>query len=373
LVKLTKEQQSASDAIIDSYKSKSALLTIGGYAGTGKTTLLGSTTETLRRLGAKIAFCTYSGKASTVLKSKINLTADDYCGTIHGLIYRLINKNLIKKGEHIKTELEFCDRGNNLPYDIIILDEASMVNQKVFLDLSSRSLPIIAVGDHGQLPPIKGQFNLMEDPTIRLEKIMRQAEDNPIIKLSIMAREDGKIPYGDFGNGVKKVADGSIVNKHSFSDISSVVLCATNQTRNKINNYARDKLKIESKIPIEGEPVICLMNNHRERIFNGMIGNILNIENHEDFHDTRIAFGDFEYWGYILPEQFGSRYTLEKLEDIDLFDWAYCITVHKSQGSEWDNVLLYEERMKFLSDEDWRRWLYTAVTRAKKRLTIIRR
>ncbi len=75
-----------------------------------------------------------------------------------------------------------------------------MVSEDIFRDLTSYGIDILAVGDHGQLPPIEGKFSLMSDPILRLEKIHRQAADNPIINLSMQIRENGKIPKGYVNN-----------------------------------------------------------------------------------------------------------------------------------------------------------------------------
>lgn len=369
---LTQEQQSAHDLIIDFYRSGKPLLTIGGYAGTGKTTLLGKAAKTLKQEGARIAFCTLSGKASTVLASKLRdiLTEDDYCGTIHSLIYVLTGIDKVKINEsEIKQKLYFDTHGGDIDFDIIVIDEASMIDYKIFKDLEDYGIPIIAVGDHGQLPPIRGNFNLMEEPDITLEKIMRQAENNPIIKMSIMAREEGNIPYCDLGTAVK-TRDRSKINQHDFNDINSIVLCATNKTRVAINSFARKILKKDG-IPKQEEPLICLSNNNFKKVFNGNIGILKKIFSHDEIFSVEVDMGDFKYHGDIFKDQFNRRYLVEKPRGVDLFDFAYAITTHKSQGSEWRHVTLYEERMN-QSDDNWRRWLYTAITRAKESLLIIK-
>jgi exodeoxyribonuclease-5 len=244
-----------------------------------------------------------------------------------------------------------------------------MIDYRIFKDLENHGIPILAVGDHGQLPPIRGDFNLMEDPDITLEKIMRQAEDNPIIKMSIMAREDGVIPYCDLGAAVK-TRERSFINKHDFNDIGSIVLCATNKTRVAINSFARKILQKEGN-PLPGEPLICLSNNNFKKVFNGNIGILKEICSYDEIFSVKVDMGDFTYHGDIFKDQFNKKYLVEKPAEADLFDFAYAITTHKSQGSEWRYVTLYEERMG-QSDDNWRRWLYTAVTRAKESLLIIK-
>lgn len=379
---LTDEQKVAHDKIMDWFGSlvkPRQFMTLGGYAGTGKTTLISQLAATLKVNGKRLAFCTVSGKASTVLKQKLTeiINEQDYCGTIHSLIYQLIGKEKMRNG---RTELYFqANEGAHLPYDLIIVDEASMVNEWMFRDLCSYGIPILAVGDHGQLPPVKGNFNLMAQPEIRLETIMRQAEGNPIIKMALMAREEGAIKYGDYGHGCIKTKDVKYLHAHQYGDINSIMLCGMNKTRTRMNIFARDLLKRQGPHPIVEEPVICLYNNNRKMIYNGNIGVLQSVEakkiDEADVLDVEIDMGDFIFRNNIDPLQFGKDYVSvdEKDDDLDYFDYAYCITCHKSQGSEWKNVLVIEEGEFMWKGDLWRRWLYTAVTRAKEKIVIFKR
>lgn len=387
-MELTPDQLKAHDFVLDwfatSLTSGNKGLTLGGYAGTGKTTLVGRIAAELKASGKKLAFCTVSGKASTVLKSKLAgcLTDEDYCGTIHSLIYQLVGKEKLRSG---RTELYFeASADKRMPFDLIIVDEASMLNEWMYRDLSAYGIPILAVGDHGQLPPVKGSFNLMANPIIRLEKIMRQAEDNPIIKMALRAREEGKISYGDFGFGCRKTNDVRILHDHDYADTNSIMLCAMNKTRVRMNSFAREILKRNAtemnNVPVVGEPLICLYNNNRKMIYNGNIGvlksiNIAFDDRGDDAYDVEIDMGDFIFRNFIDPLQFGKDYTSvdEKSDDLDYFDFGYCITTHKAQGSEWKNVMVIEEGEFMFKDDLWRRWLYTAITRAKERLIVFKR
>jgi exodeoxyribonuclease-5 len=388
MIELTPEQVKAHDYICDwVLTNKSKLLTLGGYAGTGKSTIIGRVASTLKKSNLRIAFCAISGKASTVIKSKLSgiLTEQDYCGTIHSLIYRLVGKEKLQSGRH---ELYFGLNTNptamRTMYDVIILDEASMVNEYIFRDLSSLGIPILAVGDHGQLPPVKGNFNLMENPQIKLENIMRQAEGNPIIMMAQMAREQGNIPYGQYGNNCFKTKELSALYEHHYANPNSIALCALNRTRVRMNSHAREILKNNNPIPefnypVVGEPLICLYNNHRKMVYNGNIGILKRIEiqnlPEQKLFDVTIDMGDFEFENCIEPKQFGSEYTTveEKSDDVDYFDWGYVITTHKAQGSEWQNVLIIEEGEWMFKGDMWNRWLYTAATRAKESLIIYKR
>lgn len=375
MITLTEEQKRVHDYICDFVLTKKGkLLTFGGVAGVGKTTTVAEIARTLKKSNKRLAFCAISGKASSVLRSKLTeiLTPDDYCGTIHSLIYRLIGSEKLKSG---RTELYFeADSGRELQYDVIFLDEASMCDEWTFKDLSNYGVKIVAIGDHKQLPPVRGKFNLMADPELKLETIMRQAEGNPIIKLSIMARNGDPIPYGDYGQGCIKTKELKVLHDHNFRDLNSIMLCALNRTRVRMNNFAREKIGNVVSYPVEGEPVICLFNNHKRMIFNGNIGMVNQISELDDVsYAVNIDFDDFTYSGEISKSQFGQEYTnISEDQDFDYFDWAFCISVWKAQGSEFRNVLLLEEG-EFFIKENWPRFLYTAITRAKERIVIYKR
>ncbi|MFA6100431.1 MAG: ATP-dependent RecD-like DNA helicase [Patescibacteria group bacterium] len=373
---LTPEQQLAHDHVIDWYhrsRGRYALLTFGGLAGTGKTTTLGYISRTLsqRDNPARIAFVTFTGKASTVLAAKVRdfMGPEDYCGTIHGLMYTLVGKN------DQTRELYFEKNTNELPFDLIIVDEASMVNKEILNDLAEYGIPILAVGDHGQLPPVKANFNLMDNPQIKLETIVRQAEGNPIIQMARAAREKGAIEYGDYGHGCIKTRNLDALHAHPFEDINSIMLCALNSTRNKMNSFARQKLGITDELPQPGEPLICLLNNRKKMIFNGSIGILKELQIRDDeTANITLTLDDRELYLWTDLAQFGKKYLESKdIDGLSYFDWAYMITTWKSQGSEWKNVLLVEEYLPNMTDDIRRRFLYTACTRAKERLVIFKR
>lgn len=379
MISLTAEQQIVHDAMFEFALNGSGHMTVGGYAGTGKTTLLAEMIRSLMAAGAPpvIAFCCYTGKAASVLRSKlkaaIELTDEIYVGTIHGLMYKPEVQNEIIVG---------WKRVEVIPAQLIVVDEASMVNEEIWNDLLSYGIPIIAVGDHGQLPPIEGAFNLMENPKHKLEHIHRQAENNPIIRLSMLARTEGEIPYGKYGLNIIKISGKNDAILDRISDLKQTLfLCGLNRTRMSVNKAVRARLGIKSLQPIVGDKVICLRNNRAKGIFNGMGGSIISIQpNGRLWYDAQILMDDGRmYEGNVLQEQFGAERTIQihpliPQKDLkDLFDFGYCLTVHKAQGSEAESVVLFEERFKASDDNQWRRWLYTAVTRARTSLMIVNR
>lgn len=387
-MKLSQDQKSAIKTILNWVKNpgKKNYISLGGYAGTGKTTLTAVLRQILHKNNPdlKVALISYTGKASRVLQTTLKKHKasypQDFVGTIHSYIYAPLTNQ--------KGEILGWDKKQDIDARIIIVDEASMVNRLIWKDLTSFDVPIIAIGDHGQLPPIEGDFNLMQDPNIRLENIHRQAKNNPIIKLSIQARKTGYIEPGKYGEQVQKIAQSDFDSEARIKDLlrqydeDTLVLSGYNYTRVKINEFIRQEKFFEpTEEPNPGDRVICLKNNHKKNIYNGMLGTILALDPQgEDHYHTEIEMDANEdiYQGKIYRPQFGAKKTLsytdekEKIDkEADLFDFGYALTVHKAQGSQARRVILFEERFRQMDDQEWRRWLYTGVTRAEEDLYIL--
>ena len=384
MIDLSADQQKALDSILSWFRKETKqFITLGGYAGTGKTTLIAVLRQKLVKIDRKlkVGFVSFTGKAARVLKTKLKsqnvILPGDSVGTIHSLIYSpIVNDKEEIIGWQIKDKIE-CN--------LIIIDEASMVDELIWHHLLSYRVPIIAVGDHGQLPPIKGNFNLMQEPELRLEEIHRQARQNPIIGLSIQAREYGLVRPGKYSPGVRKFFPEDFDTQEIMGEMllnfnaGTLILCGYNTTRRKLNNHIRSVLGFESPNPSSGDRVICLRNNHKKNIFNGMLGTIIRIQKKDaEWYEAEINMDgeDKVYRGLISVLQFNSDKPMnftEKRKNImkgDLFDFGYALTVHKAQGSESKKVILFEERFKQMTDDEWKRWLYTAVTRAEEELYI---
>ncbi|MBW3538445.1 ATP-dependent RecD-like DNA helicase [Candidatus Parcubacteria bacterium] len=386
---LSADQAEALKVISHWYKNQTApYLTLGGYAGTGKTTLIAYLRQALRQRDedSRVAFCAFTGKAARVLTDKLREQKvprrGDSVSTIHSLIYTAESD---ARGQVINWQ-----RKDELDYDLVIVDEASMVDQAIWDDLLSFNLPVLAVGDHGQLPPVGSSFNLMAAPAVRLEHIFRQAETSPIIEVATMARTSGQVPVGEYGPGVRKLSRRDSDTGQTVQDLlegagaDQLVLCGYNHTRTKLNQAIRGYRDYDSPLPQSGDRVVCLRNNRKAKIYNGMTGHISYLtgaENDPDklwyYASIRLDNEDYDYEGYVLRGQFGAGETLKSLPKNpdgapgDLFDFGYALTVHKAQGSQARRVLVFEERFPRSSDEDWRRWLYTAVTRATDELVIV--
>ncbi|WKZ23605.1 MAG: AAA family ATPase [Candidatus Dojkabacteria bacterium] len=384
---LSDDQKKVLDAMLswNTSNQREPYITVGGYAGTGKTTVIAEFRKELTKLSeaTKIAFCSYTGKAARVLQQRLKqqgaLRLVDSVGTIHSLMYSPIT-------DEKTQEIIRWDKNKEIKTDLIVVDEASMVDEEIWFDLLSYGIPIVAVGDHGQLPPVRGTFNLMQSPMIKLEKIHRQNEGNPIIMVSLLARTEGVIPLGKFGEKVRKVNRydpeareqiGSILDSYNTE---TMLLCGYNKTRIDLNKYIRQQRGFETDIPKPRDRVICLRNNHSAQIYNGMLGSVESVDMRDDgnyFMQIALDGEEYPFRGDVLAEQFNAPTSLNFSKNraitrqFDLFDFGYALTVHKAQGSQARRVILFEERFAKMSDDEWRRWLYTGVTRAEEELIIV--
>lgn len=297
------------------------------------------------------AVCAYTGKAANVLRKKEVAQAS----TIHSLIYQPIVVN-----GQVHFELK-----PTIPYDGIIVDEGSMVSSDIFEDMKFFRLPMIVVGDHGQLEPINSDFNLMANPDHCLETIHRNA--------GAIAHYAERLRKGYSARGCKGAENVRLLHYRQMTDdvlmAADQVICAYNKTRVNVNNRIRAALGYTKLLQV-GERVMCLRNNKEAGLFNGMQGVVRRI--YRDNYKRRLM--DFEFDGQLIGGiWYDNRYFGEEKYDLryegrnapNPFDYAYCITAHKAQGDEWDNVLVIEQKCK---KWDHKRWAYTAASRARLHL-----
>ena len=282
---------------------------------------------------------------------------------------------------------------------LLVLDECSMIGPEMAADVLSFGKPILVLGDPGQLPPIKGEgaFTVGE-PDVFLTEIHRQAAESPIIRLATMARQGIQIPYGwhDAAGDVVKMSKRSADPALLLAGDGSQVICGLNRTRLMLNQAMRREAGFASPggdpMPTsEDEKIICLKNRHDLGLINGMFLTLRDIRPIDDlrfeaevikengYHVGRVDDeGNYErfslYSGHFLDHvtydrHRGERDWHDKKGLIEAtFGWA--ITCHKAQGSSFDPVIVWDDHMS-RAEDDRRRWLYTAITRAVSRLLIL--
>lgn len=384
-MELSVDQRGVYDAVLDWLHSGSRqVLKFGGLAGTGKTTLLAALANRLSGDGRRVVFATFTGKASTVLARKLRAAEiDNSCGTLHSLMYR-------PQIDEETGAIIGWERKPVIPADLVVVDEASMLGSGLWQDLLDYGIPILAVGDHGQLPPVSpNSVNLMEDPDLTLTKIHRQAAGNPILALAHHVRDGRSLSdFRTIDDRVRfvprKLFHQNHLREFADSSLDRVILCAYNTTRIRMNADIR-KLRGYTKLLEPGEPVICLRNTRP--IFNGMRGVVLSRDEEPDERGRFWCELDFpedrqKFHALVQSRQFGLESTLQTYNELPgkprswgevghLFDYGYSMTVHKAQGSEFSKVAVAVEWFSKSSEDDKVRWIYTAITRASEQLYLV--
>ena len=332
-----------------------------GYAGTGKTTLARHLADDV---DGKVAYAAFTGKAALVMRRKGCPDAS----TIHSLIYRAR-----ESGEETPS-FELWDEAPASKAKLIVIDECSMVDAELGRDLLSFGVPVLVLGDPAQLPPIQGGgFFTDAEPDAMLTEVHRQAADDPIIHLSMAVREGEYIEPGRYG-------DSEVVRKSALDPervlAADQVLVGRNVTRRSYNTRLRERRGFADPLPQADDKLVCLRNNRRKGLFNG---GLWVVKERSAPRANTLGFR-------LTPDEGGGRgvkVTVRRecftggIEELDWtqrkrydeFDYGYVLTVHKAQGSQWDDVVLFDESFAF--PDSRARWLYTGITRAARRLTVV--
>jgi ATP-dependent exoDNAse (exonuclease V) alpha subunit len=376
---LTQKQEEAVNGAVSVIHSplNTSPYTIGGYAGTGKSTILN---EIVKRQPHVIA-CAYTGKAASVMRSKGVAGAS----TIHSAIYRYdsFSESFVKKN------------WGELEGSYFLIDEASMVGGEMWRDILSFNVPVVLVGDHGQLPPIsKSDPNLLESLDVELDQIHRQAEGNEILDLATHIREGGNITGWRNSHPPQGTAEVQVLPKGSqVTGVPDVFICGYNKTRVRLNQQTRQILGREGKPFVGGERIVCLRNDKKLNVFNGMMGTLTGSGTNRSrtFHDTSSNWDDDDstvsYRCRVLWDGFDhdmdydlATVSLNREKTLSfnawrdlagealVVDYAYAVTCHKAQGSSFPHVVVFNEEAPSLWDQS--RWLYTAITRAEKTVCV---
>lgn len=381
---------------------KPQIFRLFGYAGTGKTTLAKTIDEDLTGGGAQ--FMAYTGKAASVLQQKGCRNAD----TIHGQIYNPKEKSkarlrdleaLLAKLEadvgngRIKKELAAKEKAK-LERDIgverdnisrpswavnleaavkdkplLILDEVSMVDARVAEDILSFKIPILALGDPAQLPPVRGGGYFTDaKPDVMLTDVQRQAKDNPIIQMATLVREGGSLSPGRYGSSLVMPRSGLRAEHVTTSD---QLLVGRNVTRKSCNARFRQLRGLTEPLPVESDLLVCLRNNRELGVLNGVQyvvrGSSDPGEGYVYLDAVEPVSGfDYQFTAHSAPFLNDEVPFWEKKEHEE-FDYGYALTVHKAQGSQWNSVTIFDEWFA----NSRQQWLYTAITRAAEQLTVV--
>jgi exodeoxyribonuclease V len=333
-----------------------------GYAGTGKTTLA---RHVAHDVDGKVQFAAFTGKAALVMRSK----GCNGATTIHSLIYRARDS-----GAEVPS-FDLWDSSPASKAKLIVIDECSMVDAELGRDLLSFDVPVLVLGDPAQLPPVQGGgFFTSGDPDAMLTEVHRQAQDDPIVRLSMDVRAGKRLERGTYG--LTQVVRRDELDPQRVLEADQI-LVGRNATRRAYNARMRERRGLSDPLPTAGDKLVCLRNNRKKRLFNGGLWIVkergaarakaiaLRLTPDEDSTGKPVKVS-------VRPECFLGA--IEEVEwplrrNYDEFDYGYVLTVHKAQGSQWGDVVLFDESFAFPDSRE--RWLYTGVTRAAKRLTVV--
>ena len=385
------KQQQALDTVAKWLDSgDSPFFYLAGYAGTGKTTLAKHLAEGVK---GETLFAAYTGKAALCMQK----SGVPQARTIHSILYRPVPTDTKRIAELEKLameegftaevigeltklkapQFEINPESPILEAGLLVLDECSMINEEMAQDILSFGVPILVLGDPMQLPPVKGTgYFTNRTPDTILTEIHRQAADNPIIALSKHVREHGNVPV-NFAENAGRVSRG---RAEEFIDGRYQFLTGKNVTRTALNQRLRIRYGYEGTYPQPGETLICLRNSKDRQLYNGMFATVDEATPPEDNFllplDITTELGTAYEDVPVLSTYFSNEIPFDQVpfyivKEREQFDYGYCITVHKAQGSQFENVVLYDDGFLNWKREERQRWLYTAVTRAVDSVFVI--
>lgn len=380
-------------------------LYLAGYAGTGKTTLA---KDLVSDSSKKWLFAAYTGKAAHVLHTK----GCNGARTIHSLIYRFAGEMSAEQIASLENELTVATtsetrrraiarellsiRKNRGPRftlwetgplsldDVagVVVDEVSMVDERLGRALESFDKKILVLGDPAQLPPVRGGgYFTAREPDVMLTEVHRHARESGVLRLATHIREGGSPSRFDSAPDAEILPRATTSREDGARQAlaSDQVLVGLNKTRHDLNRRFRALRQRTGDLPYKDDRLVCLRNERETGLFNGSQWVVMDAEwpiegdtgsltvRSED--DDRVVAA--EAWLHHFQ---GRGDALDRIgpkrRDYSEFDWGYALTVHKSQGSQWDRVLVVDESTR-LGGTEPNRWLYTAVTRAKNHVAVL--
>ena len=387
-MKLNEQQAQAIEALRKWwYNGNKQVFQISGAAGTGKTTLIRYLINEIKLEHDEVLFTAFVGKA-TLAMTRNGLNAK----TLHSAICYCKDEPVLDENGNVVTEYNrrvtkrvFTRRKKIDPrIRLIVVDEGSMVPAKMADWLLKFKVPIIVLGDLNQLPPVIGDSFFLKEPDVVLTQIMRQSSESPIPYFAQNVLQNGTkclCPGLQIGNKINVLSKADITPE-LLKDYD-VIICGTNKTRNNLNTYIRERIYGRTQeYPVIGDKLICRENDWTFSVddvylINGLIGYVtdIDLESISDYTmkiDFKPEFMDNEFKNVTLDRIYMGLSPNDKRfyrSNYHKFEYGYAITCHLSQGSQYNRVLVFNE--SFGTAEERRKWLYTAVTRAIDKVTIL--
>ena len=428
-ITFNEQQQTAVAEITENLiKGEALTWTLMGYAGTGKSTLAAYLAKVANKENLCVNFVAPTNKAVQVLRDMGN----DHCNTVHKMIYYMDEQTgeFEKKcsPERYELALEKLHAGKLEFDELIICDEASMLSDAMLDDLEEYAIcfnaKVLYMGDPFQLPPVEKYSRTVFDNENRsfLTEVMRQGKGSSVLawatalrkkKLSFSpTKTEGEVSVEDryplWNEYLKKLKEGK--------DITMVTW--KNDARVRFNLSVRKVLGYEGKTLQKGEPIMGISNGiylrngetetvpenikflGKDQIFQNMYGKEATQVHNAEFYsyvkddEKHLIILVPDYAGASIPsnsikgtfywyleggfkKQFvttsGKKKKKYKLsEEVTICTYGYAVTAHKSQGSQWDEVFITGTSKLFDDPLINARWLYTAVTRAKEKVHMLK-
>lgn len=417
---LSYQQECARNAILSWYRSsdRKPWFYLAGFGGTGKSSVITAVTSSIR---GNIIYAAPTGRAALVMSKKGCVGAR----TLHSLLYRPAgmsgNRQQIEKlrelialspgdgkGVALKADLtaQFQEELKTLPAEsgrakiltsalktglsnvkdlvsanpifalnlesdlreanLLVIDEVSMVPESVITDALSFGVPVLVMGDLGQLPPVKAISPFSkEKPDFELQEIHRQAKDSPIIYLATLARQGKRLPLGTHGN--------CIVTRESLEEealAADQIIVGRHVTRWATNDKVRMLQGRTGILPNPGEKVICRHNDAKRGLLNGdqfIVDDCKDTGKHQcmlSIHNEDLSLR-LPCWKAYFHREEPNPYMKK---DAGCMDHSYAITANASQGGQWPTVYVRDESKYFRGAES--KWLYTACSRPTTKLVV---
>lgn len=414
----TKGQKNALSKIADYIKSKTKdYFVFAGYAGTGKTTVVENIVNNAEKNKLKVFVAAPTNKATVRLAEKAEGKYEANFKTLHSLMYGAPNEDTGEWEAKIDLSSE----------DIVIIDEASMIDDFLWKDIQENIIDVgakvILIGDGFQLAPVGSDPKLMQkynQKGYQLTNVVRQAAESAVIKFATALRSTGSMFMPQSSQGEVSILNNQQLAQQYFEDIKnnkdSILIVNSNKTRVIMNQKSRAaKFGDESNksFLLEGEKLITVNNSQYSK--NGETSTVTKInELSEPFEVDYVKgfgqnkqtnkigllhyFDEFGRHNFLAPyledaSLHGSQITQSELSEIEakfpgtvektrsgklmlssevtINTWGYAITAHKSQGSQWENVFVAQSN-PYGDKESQARWLYTAITRTSDKLYMVK-
>lgn len=388
---LNRGQEKILHEAVDWYRNSSEqCFEIEGPAGSGKTYLIFEILKALGLSARQIMPMAYTGQASIVMRSRGFSTAK----SIHSSLYEVVdiqdsvvntmyglnmNKKIFKVRDYIDPNI-----------DLFFIDEGYMVPKSMKKDILKFGKKVLVAGDSHQLPPVGDNPGFLTGYGIhRLTELMRQAQDSAIVYIANRAMNGLPIHTGNYGNQVLVINDDEFIPQ--MIGYADTIICGTNRTRDTMNNYVRQLAGFNTPTPILGERIICRNNNWNIvqdgiALTNGLAGTVVSYPDASSYNGKSFKLNfkpdlinsvfydipiNYEYFVSNFDERQNMKdFSKRRYIDGELFEYAYAITTHLSQGGEFNRGIYIEE---FMRPQIQNQLNYTGVTRFKQNMIYVKK